>query len=563
MKLSIVALAVLSIFMLVAVINAQEDLLVALKNGTVRGTTTQSRNGRPIYAFKGIPYAKAPVGPLRFQPPEPYLDGWGTEILDGTRTPPACAQVLTALSPASEDCLFVSVYTPIKPGTDDTTKLPVMFFVHGGAFMLGDSVIYGPNKLLSNDVILVVFHYRLGALGFLSTGDEVVPGNNGMKDQVQALKWVQENIEAFNGDPGKVTIFGESAGSASVLYLMISPLAQGLFHSVIAQSGSPLSIWASDKTPVKSAQRYAQTLNCPTTTSKAMVDCLRTKSWQELATQSITNLAEDIINLKILFEASAPVIEPDLPGAFISKDPLYYFRDGEAANVPVMLGANQHEGSAILAAAYVVSLQYGGKLDDPIFVRDELLPTLLKAIGTDESTQGMPLSQQLAILYFPEGSQRDNFTEITDGLVDMLSVSTFKASILHTADLLSRHNDKVYFYSFEKEGINSLWTLLFNLLGALLGQTPPPIKHGVMHGDDLQYFFTLPFIVTGKDKVFSEMVCKMWTDFATNSDPTPTPSPTLPKWETYSIAEPNYYKLDVEPELLSDYTSSWRNGYSK
>ena len=223
---------------------------------------------------------------------------------------------------------------------------------------------------------------------------------------------------------------------------------------------------------------------------------------------------EDISNLRLVFEASAPVVEPDVPGAFLSREPLALLKEGSFPQIPVMLGAVQHEGSAILGAAYAFNLGKTEQLEDANFVREELLPILLKALGTDETIgTGAPISQSLALAFLP-GYHRDNFTEITDGLVDMMSVATFKASVLRTADLLSRHNEHVYLYSFERQGFNSLWTLLFNVLGALLGSEPIPIKHGVMHGDDLQYFFPLPFVMTGQDKVFSDMVCKIWTNFA-------------------------------------------------
>lgn len=141
----------------------------------------------------------------------------------------------------------------------------------------------GAKILKSDDVVLVTTQYRLGTFGFLSTGDDAVSANNGMKDMVQGLRWVQENIEAFGGDPSQVTIMGESAGSASVLYLLISPLARGLFNGVIAMSGTPLQEWAIDRTPWESAQRLAEPLGCPTVDSKALVACLRGLEWNKIS----------------------------------------------------------------------------------------------------------------------------------------------------------------------------------------------------------------------------------------------------------------------------------------
>jgi carboxylesterase type B len=197
----------------------------------------QNPNNETIYAYLGIPYAAPPVGQLRFQPPQQY-DGWGGQIWNGTVQPHACAQFLTNVTIAEEDCLFVSVYTRRRP-SETANPLPVMFWIHGGGLVFGQTSYYTGHKLLAEDVVLVSVQYRLGPLGFLSSGEDgVIPGNNGMKDTVQALRWVQENIASFGGDPNQVTVFGESAGAASSIYMLTSPLARGLFHQVAAMSGS-------------------------------------------------------------------------------------------------------------------------------------------------------------------------------------------------------------------------------------------------------------------------------------------------------------------------------------
>lgn len=158
--------------------------------------------------------------------------------------------------------------------------LPVVYFIHGGGYAFGQNSIYGGIKLLNNEeIVLVSVQYRLGPFGFFYTGDDTVSGNNGMKDMVQGLRWVQENIEAFGGDKNNVTVMGESAGSASALYMLISPLAQGLFHKVIAMSGSPLQEWAIDRNPIESSQRLGALVNCSTDTSAELVDCLMEMDW--------------------------------------------------------------------------------------------------------------------------------------------------------------------------------------------------------------------------------------------------------------------------------------------
>lgn len=178
----------------------------------------------------------------------------------------------------------MSVYSRRQGGGVGTGPLlPVVFFIHGGGYAFGQNSVYTGIKLLNDEeIVLVSVQYRLGPFGFLYTGDDTVSANNGMKDMVQGLRWVQENIEAFGGDKNQVTVMGESAGSASALYMLISPLAQGLFHKVVAMSGSPLQEWAIDRNPKESANRLGALLNCTTESSAELVACLNEKEWLAL-----------------------------------------------------------------------------------------------------------------------------------------------------------------------------------------------------------------------------------------------------------------------------------------
>ncbi|KAK7083393.1 hypothetical protein SK128_020036, partial [Halocaridina rubra] len=173
-----------------------------------------------FHSFESIPFAKPPVGALRFKDPEP-ADPWVGD-LNATLAPPTCPQFIVV---GDEDCLYLNVYTPVD-SLNQTESLPVMVYIHGGAFYLGGSYFFrGVQPLVQHNVIMVTINYRLGVLGFLSTEDAAAPGNQGLKDQTLALQWVHDNIAAFGGDPDKITIFGESAGSASVHYQLITPYA--------------------------------------------------------------------------------------------------------------------------------------------------------------------------------------------------------------------------------------------------------------------------------------------------------------------------------------------------
>jgi carboxylesterase 2 len=201
---------------------------------------------RDVYSFLGIPYATPPVGDLRFREPQP-LNLW-SGIRDAKEFGAVCPQdfSLMDLYPIeaerptkwSEDCLFLNVWTPTL---DSNARLPVMFHIHGGGFASGFSDMCSGDVLANfHDVVVVSINYRLGAIGFLCTGDSVATGNYGLLDQIEALKFVKQHIGCFGGDPDNITIFGISAGAISVSMFIVSPLAQGLFRRAICQSGTCL-----------------------------------------------------------------------------------------------------------------------------------------------------------------------------------------------------------------------------------------------------------------------------------------------------------------------------------
>lgn len=189
------------------------DLVINTTGGQVRGVEERtSLFGDRYFSWKGIPFAEPPVGNLRFSDPVAHR-GW-TGIRDASQHGDSCAvSGIIRDQRGSEDCLFLNVYTQ-----SIIDKRPVMVWIHGGAFILGsgDDAMYGPDYFVTEDVVYVTINYRLGILGFLSTGDRHAPGNYGMKDMVMALKWVKANIVNFGGDPDNITIFGESAGGVAV-----------------------------------------------------------------------------------------------------------------------------------------------------------------------------------------------------------------------------------------------------------------------------------------------------------------------------------------------------------
>lgn len=225
-----------------------------------------------------------------------------------------------------------------------------MVWIYGGGFSVGDSNanFYGPDYLIEEGVVVVTFNYRLGMLGFLSTGDKAAPGNYGLKDQVAVLKWVQKNIEKFGGDPKCVTIFGQSAGAASVQYLVQAPVTKGLFHRAIAQSGSTLCPWALQRDPARIAFEIGLSSGIVTRDTKELIDKLRQTDLTRIKlTQlgaAIFENALDSLN-GIPF---SPSYEPEHEGAVVTRRSYHLLQQGRFNRVPFMTGLNSQESVMFL-----------------------------------------------------------------------------------------------------------------------------------------------------------------------------------------------------------------------
>ncbi|XP_053459643.1 cocaine esterase-like isoform X4 [Nycticebus coucang] len=307
--------------------------------GQVRGSLIHVKGTDvEVHTFLGIPFAKPPVGPLRFAPPEPP-ESW-SGVRDGTSHPAMCPQDLTAMNedflttfnmtmpsiPMSEDCLYLSIYTPAH--SHEGSNLPVMVWIHGGALVMGMASMYDGSMLAAlENVVVVTIQYRLGVLGFFSTGDKHATGNWGFLDQVAALHWVQQNIAHFGGNPDRVTIFGESAGGTSVSLHVISPMSKGLFHGAIMESGVALlpSLMASSSDKV--SMMVANLSACDQVDSEALVGCLRGKS------------EEEILAISKAFKIIPGVVD----GSFLPKHPEELLASADFQPVPSIIGVNNDE----------------------------------------------------------------------------------------------------------------------------------------------------------------------------------------------------------------------------
>ncbi|XP_047487933.1 putative inactive carboxylesterase 4 [Penaeus chinensis] len=311
---------------------------VHLQQGVIAGAQSEAGNRRVFYSFKTIPFAEPPVGDLRFRDPVPA--GPWAGIRNGSIATPKCPQLGDSVVEGEEDCLYLSVYTP-RPYASD---LPVMVWIHGGRFTQGHGEVFGPLPLLTKDVVLVVLQYRLATLGFLSTEDSELPGNLGLKDQTMALLWVQDNIRDLGGDPGKVTLFGESAGAAAVHFHVLSPMSLGLFRRAILQSGTALCPWALREDHKQIATKVGQLFNCSgadgqqSLNGSALVACLRNVPYQELV-----SVQKDVVH-----RASSEVMKPRVDGQFLPDFPSIMLRRGWYNKVDIISGITKDE--AVLAS---------------------------------------------------------------------------------------------------------------------------------------------------------------------------------------------------------------------
>ncbi|XP_074034176.1 juvenile hormone esterase [Leptinotarsa decemlineata] len=306
-----------------------DGTLVQLKEGKIRGHILKSENGKDYYAFQEIPYAAPPVGKNRFQLPK-KVEKW-QGVLNTTKNTKICYQAVSRFGlEISEDCLFVNVYTPLKPGSK-SKKLPVLLWIHGGG-LSSESSTYeysGPKYIMDHEIIVVTFNYRLGPFGFTTTEDDIIPANIGLKDQKFAIKWVNENIHLFGGDPAKVTLVGESSGSLSVSLHVLAQKNGGeeLFRGAIMESGSPL-VGFEQKNPREEAFNCGRTLD-RNFRSNDTGDLL--KVLQEAPAASI---------LKECTKASGSIIEKE--GDF-SYAPFQTLLEGNFGKVPILLGFNSEE----------------------------------------------------------------------------------------------------------------------------------------------------------------------------------------------------------------------------
>lgn len=509
--------------------------VIMTSTGKVSGIRERSYEGKVFFSYYSIPYAKPPVGELRFKDPQ-MLSGWDG-VRDGSKLPPACPQVPTSEAfsggqdvQGDEDCLYLNIFTP-KP-MDTRPHLPVMVYIHGGGYLCGSTSEYPPYALLNEDVVLVTVQYRLGILGFLSTEDDVVPGNMGLKDQTLALSWVQRNVNKFGGDPLHITLFGESAGAASVHFQILTPKSIGMFKRAILQSGNALCPWAMGAKHAEVAEYTGRVFNCSAEEgSEQLIKCLQGVDALELA--SVINHIPEWIHFPLL-------LGPRVDGQYLPAHPNFLMKEGRHKRVDLMTGITQDDGGFFTLMMYANEMTRSSMASD--FVRKG--PFSLEFRPEDVA----PLNQTVLIYdHYLGGLHFD--AQHAEGVTRMFSDRHFLVPHDLTSQLYSKSvapfKNSTYRYEFKYKGKRTFT----DFFGLDIG------RHWIPHLDDLYYLFeggpVFKKLEDENDLKMRKIMLKLWTNFAATGNPTPDDSLGF-KWDVMTGGSMRYLALQLEPKMEDD-----------
>jgi para-nitrobenzyl esterase len=481
---------------------------VRIHTGTLQGTTEASSG---VVAYKGIPYAKPPVGDLRWRPPVPAPPWDG--VRDAREFGHACLQpppqpasvYYDGMASTSEDCLTLNVWAP--PGA---RRLPVMVWIHGGSLVGGSSSesMYDGVKIARQGVVFVSINYRLGLLGYLAhpalsaESPQHLSGNYGLLDQIEALRWVRDNIAAFGGDPKRVTIAGESAGGLSVIALLASPVARGLFSGAIVESGYMPSYRAlhEDSFGLPSAEAGGEAL---------------------ARAAGVSTAAElRAADLGALFQAGlktgwAP--EPVIDGVALKRQFVETFARGEQAKVPVLAGFNE------------------GEIRSLLFLMPKVPDSHSAYVADVQRRFGAKASDFLAV-YPGDDPKADVMASIRDGLYG------FAAQYLVRQQAAAGEPAFLYFFrhSTPAERDRDLAAFHASELPYVFGQVGPNAVLGPN--------WPRPPL-TSEESQLAEAIMSYWTSFVRDGAPK---APSNPPWPRFTAQQHAYLDLDERPSAARD-----------
>ena len=527
------------------VISDGDEVEVTTTYGTIQGNIRHfediNRTIKAVDKFLGIPYAAPPVGDLRFKPPQ-QPQPWKPAIYNASFFRSVCIQdpecndfFWPNLSlPQSEDCLYLNVYSPHRD-PDSEELYPVMVYIHGGGYDAGSPAVSPGDVIPLWGIVLVTIQYRLGPFGFITSGDCEAPGNYGMLDQIEALKWVQHNIEFFGGDSSAVTIFGESAGGSSVGLLVLSPGSKGLFHRAISISGVDLSPFAIGSTEevTKQSKKVAKQVGCSVKESRKMIECLRSVDAFEFPVKDV-NVWRPIVDDNFL---------PDTPRNLRKAGRFHY--------VPYMAGFTSREGSYFFPELLddVTSENFRSQTETVFYNIGNKYGQMLK--------ENLPKSllDVLTLLYTP-WSDRDDEIKTKVGLADAVGDFTMTAPT-HTDLVLHSKYAPVFMYEFAyRSNLN-----------------PRPLWKGVAHKDDTPYEFGFPLMnltvlqqYNDADRNISDMLITLFTNFAKYGNPTSQPVLGV-TWEGFNSSHKAYIRIQRQLEMAVNYRPTrmafWNEYYER
>ncbi|KAM4037645.1 acetylcholinesterase [Anomaloglossus baeobatrachus] len=510
---------------------SESELLVTTRSGKVRGTRLSVLSSH-VAGFLGIPFAEPPVDTLRFRRTEPKKP-W-SDVFDATSYPNACYQYFDTLYPGfsgiemwnpnrpmSEDCLYLNVWVPYPRPTNAT----VMVWIYGGGFYSGSSsldVYDGRYLCHTENVIVVSMNYRVGAFGFLTLtpGSADAPGNVGLFDQRLALQWVQDNIVFFGGDPRTVTIFGESAGGASVGMHVLSPGSHHLFSKAVLQSGSPNTPWATvtHQESRRRAEELGKLLNCKLGNDTELLICLRTNAPQKLIDNEFSVLPAP----SVFRFAFVPVADGD----FFPDAPETLINMGSFKPCPLIVGVNQNEGSYFLL--------YGApgfsKNNESLITREEFLGGVRMSVP-----QANDIALEAVVMQYTDWADEHEPLKNREAMDQIVGDHNVICPMVHFAGKVSEFGNKVYAYYFDHRASNIAW----------------PQWMGVPHGYEIEFVFGLPLEpklnYTKQEAELSRRMMRYWANFARTGDPNENTNGRTSKWPLYTATEQSYLALNNKP----------------
>lgn len=469
-------------------------------SGYVSGTTEDG-----TWVYRGIPYATAPTGELRWKPPTAVAHWDGVRA--ATEFAPACPQSSATPITTGENCLYLNIWLPAG---SQSSRNAVMFFIHGGGFIegAGSLDLYNGHELAKKDVVVVTMNYRLGSFGFLAhpkldaESADGVSGNYGLLDQMAALRWVQNNITAFGGDPSRVTVFGESAGATSILILLSSPSSAGLYQQAIVESGP---IWKNgvvvDINRSKAAaeqvgEEFAASLGC---SGDDVLAQMRAKTADELV--EATSLPASIFWLLHTLK-----FVPTVDGSVLPENPADRFANGQQNSISLMIGNNANEGNSLIGGLNMAVSDYEQYLTD--------------RFGANANT---------VLQEYPAATDAG----VTQAMSDLMTGLDFVEAAKFATKYMSAVNGNVYLYRFS-----------YPVDPTLLAY----------HGSELPYVFgTIGATSSAADREMSDQMMSMWVNFAKTGDPNGAIDVVWPK---YTTAEDSYLDINVQSEVKTGYGTS-------